>query len=278
MQLKLLSRTLSYGIAILASASCSGEEPTSEGYGADHPVHWGYEASDGPTVWGSMNSDWGLCAEGVEQSPIDLANTTQIELPPTEINILSGQELEVLNQAGVIDALDNGHTIQINAETGETLTVGDKSYALVQFHFHAPSEHTVKGEHFPMEMHFVHEAYDGALAVVGVLLDEGAMNPSIARLWSQLSEAPSEATIRMPTDFADHIFPDVGTGIYHYNGSLTTPPCSEGVKWYIRKSLTTLSTEQIAAFEEVYDHNNRPLQELNERTLYLDEKPNLTIR
>ena len=278
MQLKSILRTFSYSIAMLAITACSGEESTSEGHGADHSVHWGYEDSDGPAVWDSMNPDWALCAEGVEQSPIDLTNAMRIELSPMEFHVPKGQEVEVLNQAGVINALDNGHTIQINAETGETLTVGDKLYALLQFHFHAPSEHTVNGEHYPMELHFVHKAHDGALAVLGVLLEEGATNPGIAPLWSQLSAAPNATTIRMPTDFAENIFPDVGTGFYHYNGSLTTPPCSEGVEWYIRKTTTTLSIEQIAAFAEVYDHNNRPPQALNERTLYLDEKPNLTIR
>jgi carbonic anhydrase len=277
MQLKSLFRSLAYGIVILAITSCTGEEPTSEDRGADHAVHWGYEASDGPAVWGSMNPDWALCAQGIEQSPIDLTNAMHTELSPMELDLLSGQELEVLNHAGVIDALDNGHTIQINAETGETLTVGDQSYSLVQFHFHAPSEHTVDGKHYPMELHFVHAAHDGALAVLGVMLDEGATNPGIAPLWSQLSAAPNATTIGMPTDFAEHIFPNVGTGFYHYDGSLTTPPCSEGVKWYIRKTPTTLSNEQIAAFSEVYDHNNRPVQALNERTLYLDEKPKLVI-
>jgi carbonic anhydrase len=277
MQLRFLLRTLSYSIAVLAIASCSGEQPAAEGHGEDHAVHWGYETSDGPAVWGSMNPDWALCAQGVEQSPIDLANATQIELSSMELDLVSGQELAVLNQAGVIDALDNGHTIQINAETGETLTVGDKSYALVQFHFHAPSEHTVNGKHYPMELHFVHAAQDGALAVLGVLLDEGATNPGIAPLWSQLTAAPSATTIRMPTDFAENIFPDVGAGFYHYDGSLTTPPCSEGVKWYVRKTPTTLSKQQIATFAEVYDHNNRPVQALNERALYLDEKPKLVI-
>jgi carbonic anhydrase len=278
MRLKSHLRILSYSIAMLATMSCSGDEPTSEGHGADHSVHWGYEASDGPAVWGSMNSDWALCAQGVEQSPIDLTNATQIKLSPIQLHILRGQELEVLNQAGVINALDNGHTIQINAATSERLTVADKSYVLVQFHFHAPSEHTVNGEHYPMEMHFVHKADDGALAVVGLLLNEGETNPGIAPLWSQLTAAPSAATIRMPTEFTEHIFPDVGTGFYQYDGSLTTPPCSEGVKWYIRKTPTTLSKEQIAAFAEVYDHNNRPLQALNERMLYLDEKPDVIIR
>ena len=226
-----------------------------------------------------MSSDWAMCAEGSEQSPIDLMGATEIELPAVEIDTPSEREVDVLNQAGVIHELDNGHTIQINASTGEKLTVGDKSYALVQFHFHAPSEHTVDGEHFPMEVHFVHQATDGALAVVGVLINEGAQNPGITPLWAQLPEGPgTEKSVEIPVGFADYIFPDVGTGLYHYDGSLTTPPCSEGVKWYIRKIPTQLSKGQITAFTTIYDHNNRPVQMLNERTVYLDENPSVIVR
>ena len=269
---------LAYAIAALSLASCTGEHTASESHDEDHAVHWGYDANDGPAVWGSMDDAWRACAKGREQSPIDLTDATNIELPAVEIHTPSEQEVEVLNQAGVIHELDNGHTIQINARTGETMTVGDKTYALVQFHFHAPSEHTVDGNHFPMEMHFVHQAEDGALAVVGVLIDEGAPNPGIVPLWTHLPEGPgAETTIEIPAGFADHIFPGVGTGFYHYDGSLTTPPCSEGVEWYIRKTPTQLSKDQIATFTAVYDHNNRPVQVLNERTLYLDKNPTMTI-
>ncbi len=267
-------------LAALFLASCSGPETVQEGHDEGHAAHWGYEADNGPDAWGSMDPEWVLCAEGLEQSPIDLTNATEIELPGAEIHTPSEQEVGVLNQLnqeGVIGALDNGHTIQINSKTGETMTVGDRSYALVQFHFHAPSEHTVDGEHFPMEMHFVHQAEDGALAVVGVLIEEGAQNPGIAPLWAQLAAAPgSETAVRIPAGFADDIFPG-DAGIYHYDGSLTTPPCSEGVKWYVRKTPTQLSKDQIAAFTAIYDNNNRPVQARGDRTLYLDENPTVTI-
>jgi carbonic anhydrase len=226
-----------------------------------------------------MSSEWSLCGEGLEQSPIDLANTAPIELPAVEFDTPSDHEVEVLNQEGVIDALDNGHTIQINTKSAEKMTVGDKTYALVQFHFHAPSEHTVDGEHFPMEMHFVHRAEDGALAVVGVLIQEGAENPSLVPLWEQLTQAPgTQAAVRIPPEFAEHLFSGEATGIYHYRGSLTTPPCSEGVKWYIRKTPAQLSGDQIAAFKAVYEHNNRPVQARGDRTVHLDEDPDLSVQ
>ncbi len=265
-------------IAALVLASCSETETALDGHGGGHVVHWGYEANDGPDAWGSMDPAWLLCADGREQSPIDLANATKFELRRVEIDTPSGQEVEVLNQEGVIGALDNGHTIQINSKTGETMTVGDKTYALVQFHFHAPSEHTVGGEHYPMEMHLVHQAEDGALAVAGVFVEEGAENPGIAPLWAQLPEGRgTEATVRVPAEFADRIFSGDATGVYQYSGSLTTPPCSEGVQWYIRRTPTQFSKDQIATFTAVYDHNNRPVQALNERSLYLDENPTLII-
>ena len=258
--------------------SCSGEKVGSDSYDDEHPVHWGYEADNGPDAWSSMSSEWALCAEGREQSPIDLTNPAITELPAVDLDRPDDGEFDVLTQAGVIGALDNGHTIQVNSKTGEKLTVGRKAYSLVQFHFHAPSEHTVDGRHLPMEMHFVHQADDGALAVVGVLVEEGAPNPGVAPLWAQLAEAPgTETTVELRAEFAEPVFPGVGSGFYHYVGSLTTPPCSEGVQWYVRKTFTTLSKEQIAEFTAVYNHNNRPAQALNERTLYLDENPTVNI-
>lgn len=262
----------------LLVSACSESEPEKEGHSDDHVAHWGYEADNGPDDWGSMNTDWAACDSGREQSPIDLTGATSIELPAVWLDLPTSVEIDVLNQAGVIRELDNGHTIQVNATTSEKLTVGDDSYELVQFHFHAPSEHTVDGEHFPMEMHFVHQAVDGALAVVGVLIEEGTENPGIAPLWEQLPDgAGAENSIVVPAGFANYIFSDVGSGYWHYDGSLTTPPCSESVSWYVRKVPTQLSADQIAAFTAIYNHNNRPVQPLNERTLYLDENPSVTV-
>jgi carbonic anhydrase len=114
-------------IAALFLASCSGTKPAAEDHGDGQVVHWGYEAANGPEEWASMDSEWGLCAAGLEQSPIDLANAAPIELPVVEFHLPSGQEVAVLNQEGVIGALDNGHTIQINSKAGETMTVGESS-------------------------------------------------------------------------------------------------------------------------------------------------------
>jgi carbonic anhydrase len=261
---------------LVGGCSPSETETASEEHDA---VHWGYEAANGPAHWGSMDPEWALCAEGREQSPIDLANASLGELSSLELRRVSAMEVDRLNQDGVISLVDNGHSIQINAKTGETLTIGGKSYALLQFHFHAPSEHTRDGQYFPMEIHFVHQAEDGALAVVGVFVEEGAENPGIAPLWGHLPDASeTETTVQIPAGFADHIFSGDPTGAYHYRGSLTTPPCSEGVTWIFRATPTQFSTGQIVAFTAIYDHNNRPVQALNARPLYLDESPTVTIR
>jgi carbonic anhydrase len=270
-------------LAVIAGGCASGEssaedEPNSEE--AQHaPLHWGYEADDGPDQWAAMSPEWASCGSGEEQSPIDLTNATVVELPEVVIDLPSGQQVQVLNQEGVVNALDNGHTIQINVGPGETLEVDGSVHGLVQFHFHAPSEHTVDGEHFPMEMHFVHQAEDGGLVVVGVFVAEGEEDPSIAAIWERLAAAPgSEANVQIPPNFAQNLFSGEATGVYHYQGSLTTPPCSEGVQWFLRRATTELSADQIAAFTAVYDHNNRPVQPLNARTLELDESPTITVR
>lgn len=260
------------------AVACSEGDSGSDDHGGGHTAQWGYGTKDGPAVWGAMDPNWALCADGREQSPIDLSGAVGFILGDATLNLPSGQEVEVLNQQGVIKALDNGHTIQINVKAGETMTIGGKTYTLLQFHFHAPSEHTVEGAYYPMEMHFVHQSEDGALAVVGVLIEEGSENPGIAPLWAQLAEARgTKTTVQIGHGFADYLFAGDGGGIYHYVGSLTTPPCSEGVKWYLRKPPIQFSAAQIAAFTAVYDHNNRPVQELNGRFLRLDENPSLTI-
>jgi carbonic anhydrase len=261
-------------------AGAQAGDPEAGAQAEEHgEAHWGYEPDNGPELWGSMDPQWAQCASGEEQSPVDLTGGRMAELPEVTLDVPSDQEVQVLNQQGVVNALDNGHTVQINVGGGETLEVDGKVYSLVQFHFHAPSEHTVDGEHFPMEMHFVHEAEDGALAVVGLLVEEGAENPSIASIWDRLAEAPgSEATVRIPPEFGQNLFSGDATGAWFYRGSLTTPPCSEGVSWYVRRTPTQFSASQIAGFTAVYDHNNRPVQPLNARTLQLDESPTIIVR
>jgi carbonic anhydrase len=254
------------------AANAPGEENREHETG--HAAHWGYESDNGPASWGSMNADWALCASGEEQSPIDLGRSTEKALPAMRIDALSARQLTLVNQAGVVEELDNGHTIQVNVPVPNALTVGDKPYSLRQFHFHSPSEHTVDGKHYPMEIHFVNEADDGSLAVVGVFVEEGEANGAIDALWANLPDAPgTEVQATMPDGLVRSLVSGVEDGVFHYTGSLTTPPCSEGVSWFVKRTPARLSRSQIAKFQALYDHNNRPTQPLNGREVYRDDDP-----
>ncbi|MEJ2274989.1 MAG: carbonic anhydrase family protein [Woeseiaceae bacterium] len=241
-------------------------------------VHWGYEDDNGPAMWSSMKSEWALCGEGRHQSPVDLNNPVESELPAIAVHTLSQQAVEVLNQNEVLEELDNGHTVQVNALLPDALQIDGKSYSLKQFHFHSPSEHTVDGEHLPMEIHFVNEADDGSLAVLGILVSEGAENPAIGSLWAALPQAHGDTTrTELPEAFAESLLTGADSGFFHYSGSLTTPPCTEGVKWMIKRTPTELSAAQIQSFRAIYDHNNRPTNPLNDRELYVDSSPSIRL-
>jgi carbonic anhydrase len=170
----------------------------------------------------------------------------------------------------VADTVNNGHTIQVTYTEGDTLTVGDTGYELVQYHFHAPSEHTVAGKHFPMEMHLVHRSAAGALAVVGVLIEEGAANAAFDPIWSTLPKGKgAESHLEHVKVDVDDLLPKTRT-VWRYDGSLTTPPCSEGVKWLVMTTPVALSAAQIAAFTAVVEPNSRPVQPRNGRVIATD--------
>ena len=247
--------------------SPAGQETSQHG---DNKPHWGYGPNNGPASWGKMYRDWSLCAEGKAQSPIDLAggavqkNSEQMKLafPPAH--------LRIVHQTHVLEAIDNGHTIQINYDQGETLTIGNKSYELRQYHFHSPSEHTVNGRHFPMEMHLVHVSKDGRLAVIGVLIEEGQHNAAFNAIWSNLPQKTGqEVHIENVQVNIDDMLPR-NKRTYRYSGSLTTPPCSEDVRWFVYAEPIKLSGDQITAFRNIFHGNNRPTQPLNARTLQYD--------
>ena len=174
------------------------------------------------------------------------------EFPPAE--------LRIAHNAHVADGINNGHTIQINYTGEASLTLGDVSYKLVQYHFHSPSEHTVDGKHFPMEMHMVSKSSDGRLAVVGVFIATGRHNRNFDPVWANLPAKKGMET-HVPAVKVDvnALVPTVRTA-YRYDGSLTTPPCSEGVKWIVMTTPIEMSSEQIGAFTRPIKDNNRPVQ------------------
>jgi carbonic anhydrase len=221
-------------------------------------VHWGYEGEEGPEAWGTLCPAFSLCAVGTKQSPIDIADA-----------IPKALAIRFQYASTSLCMVNNGHAVQVNCESGGSITVEDRAYELLQFHFHAPSEHTIHGAYYAMEIHLVHEADDGDLAVVSVMIEEGERNNALAPIWNRLpaKEGPErrcENVFVAPDDLlpADRAF-------YHYDGSLTTPPCTEDVQWVVLKESIALSAAQLAVFERVFMGNNRPVQPLGEREIYL---------
>ena len=175
-------------------------------------------------------------------------------------------------QPSKINILNNGHTIQVNYDEGSYIVVDGKRYDLLQYHFHAPSEHSINGKLADAEVHFVHKAADGTLAVVGVLLVQGPDNASLKTMWDNLPTTQGPVKTLTATTNAKELIPPSQT-TYRYNGSLTTPPCSEGVKWHVMTQSMQISAAQIKAFTNLFPVSNRPIQPLFSRTLDLDSTP-----
>lgn len=227
-------------------------------FAADGSPHWTYSGASGPEKWGTLEEDYSSCALGKKQSPIDIRNdlATKADLPPIEFHY-KPERLKII---------DNGHTIQINYEAGSFIKVGGRRYELVQFHFHKPSEERMDGKAYDMVAHLVHRDRDGNLAVVAVLLAKGSANPLIGTLWDNIPrQKDSEQTPGVLID-ATALIPG-NAAYYTYAGSLTTPPCSEGVTWFVLRNPMTLSAEQIARFSRSYRMNARPVQPLNGREI-----------
>lgn len=211
---------------------------------------WGYKGEHGPEHWGDFATE---CASGVNQSPINIESATDASL----------SKLQFDYQGKVISLLNNGHTLQTSLEGNNTLTVNGKVFSLKQFHFHTPSENHVDGKEYPLEAHFVHADNAGHLAVVAVFFELGKANPDLAQLLATVPSANSDVAIKIPFD-ADALLTNTND-YYRFNGSLTTPPCSEGVRWLVLKAPQTVSAEQVKLFNQAMGNNNRPLQSLNAR-------------
>ena len=217
-----------------------------------HEVHWGYEGDNGPEHWGD---NFPVCGTGKKQSPLNIVG-------PFE---KSKDVLSVDYKDGPLKVLNNGHTIQVNVPPGSTLNINKDSYDLLQFHFHRPSEEQVDGKNSAMVAHFVHKSKDGKLAVIGVLLNEGKDNAAIKTLWANLP--PKEGVEYLPekVSFNPGSMLPKELAFYNYEGSLTTPPCTEGVQFYILKKPMDVSKDQVAKFP--FKLNARPVQSLNGRKI-----------
>jgi len=245
---KLKNTLIAISLASLSSLAFAADEH------AGHGAHWGYSGDTGPAQWTSLNPEFGACA-GKNQSPINISGLTEAELKAVKFNYKSGGN-EVIN---------NGHAIQVNLEAGSSIVVDGIEFDLKQFHFHSPSENQINGKSFPLEAHLVHADKDGNLAVVAVVFDEGAANPVVAQAWSQMPKKAGEKNA-LPTKVGAKGLLPGKRDYYRYNGSLTTPPCTEGVRWIVMKKPMTVSREQIETFQGTVGFaNNRPVQPLNAR-------------
>ena len=237
---------------------------------AADPV-WHYEGDEGPAHWGTISAKFASCQSGRAQSPIDIVAPTRRDTSDAIVLKFAPTSLRIVHHEHVADAINNGHTIQVNYSEGDTLTVGGRAYRLVQYHFHAPSEHTVNGKQFPMEMHLVHTDAEGQLAVIGVLIVGGAHNAAFDPIWANLPVTKGvEHHLEHVTVDVDALLPKSRTA-YRYEGSLTTPPCSEGVKWFVMTTPIALSPAQIREFTTLFHGNNRPVQPVNDRPVLTDK-------
>jgi carbonic anhydrase len=242
-----------FSLSLILAASLFASSHHSE-------THWGYDGEVSPKYWGDLKPEYAICSTGAKQSPIDIDTKKSIDLKDVH-------RLATFHKASSSEVVNNGHTIQVNPEDGGFVRVGDKEYKLLQFHFHSHSEHTIDGKRYDMVAHLVHKAIDGELLVIGVLIQEDSFrNETIRKIWHQMPKEESKKAPLKDIDIAS-LLPKDSSKYYYYVGSLTTPNCAEGVQWYIMKNPIKLSPRQIQKFRELYSHNFRPINPLNERVV-----------
>ncbi len=250
----MIGRRLPAIAALLGFCTCVPDATIAQ----EHPAHeWGYSGSEGPAHWGALDPEFATCKTGHRQSPVNIVGAKTADLPPIQFEY----------KPSALHIINNGHTIEINYAPGSFIRVGDKRYELKQFHFHHPSEETIKGKRFPMELHLVHSAADGKLAVVSVLLEEGSANPLVETLWglAPKTAGPEKADDKLQINAADLL--PANHSYYTFAGSLTTPPCTEGVSWFVLETPVTISNKQVTTFARIYPYDERPSQALNGRTV-----------
>ena len=225
-------------------------------HATEHRPHWDYSGAGAPDKWSTLDPAFSTCASGKRQSPIDIREGIKVGLDPVTFDY----------QPSGFRVLDNGHTIQVNMGLGNAIEVLGRRYDLAQFHFHRPSEERVNGRQTDMVAHLVHKDLEGRLAVVAVLLSRGTPQPVVQAVWNNLPLERGEELAASVTIDLSKLLPE-DRRYYTYMGSLTTPPCSEGVLWMVMKTPVQISPEQIAIFSRLYPMNARPVQPLNARLI-----------
>ncbi len=223
-------------------------------------MHWSYSGDVGPQAWGGLRPEFSTCATGERQSPIDIREGIAVDLEPVSFRY----------QPSGFAVIDNGHTVQVNMAPGNSMEIGGKRYELLQFHFHRPSEERIDGRQFELSVHLVHKNSEGRLAVLAVLLGKGAAQPVVQTVWNNLPlEKNQEMRARAEIDPADLLPTD--RRYYTYMGSLTTPPCTEGVQWVVMRQPVSATSEQINIFTRLYPMNARPVQSAAGRRILQSE-------
>ncbi|MDO9051524.1 MAG: carbonic anhydrase family protein [Methylotenera sp.] len=237
--------------AQLAKAKEKSEKPVA------YAANWTYEGKEGPENWGKLKPEFVTCNTGRNQSPINIEDTVDASMKP----------LKLLQKFPVKDIVNNGHTVQANFKVGNILAIDNMSFQLKHVQFRAPSENTIKGKSFPLEAHFVHADAKGNLSIIAVMFKEGKSNIGLEKLWKQIPNDIDKPVNLKSRVLASEMVPD-NQDYYRFSGSLTTPPCSEGVRWLLIKTPMTASNSQIEAFKSVLKRpNNRPVQPLNGRVI-----------
>jgi carbonic anhydrase len=247
------------GAAVLPSPAVIAQESPYSQYVSPWKTPWDYQGARGHAHWSELDPAYAVCNRGSEQSPVDIRGARRAELPPLAFDYVSEPVRYVIN---------NAHTIRVNYHdapgAGSALVVDGKRYQLTQFHFHRPSEELIAGRRYAMVLHLMHTAADGEVAGVAVLISAGKANAAIAELWKHLPQREGQLTAGdLSVNPADML--PANKGYYVYTGSVTAPPCTEGVKWFVLKHPVELSAAQIAAFARLYPDDVRPPQPLNGR-------------
>ncbi len=228
-------------------------------------IHWTYQDATGPDYWANLAPEFATCKSGKNQSPVNLTATESADLINPDFHY----------ESVPLNVLNNGHTVQVPYAPGSYVTLEGQRYNLLQFHLHSPSEHAVDNQPWDAELHLVHQNDEGDLAVVAVLLQKDDAASSSGDFDQLSKNLPVEAGDKVRTGKtinAQNLLPSKTT-TYRYSGSLTTPPCSESVTWLVMTEPVSLPAEQIAQYEKLLDHNNRPLQQLNSRPVQMDISP-----
>lgn len=220
-------------------------------------AEWSYSGKNGPENWGNISKQYSLCKEGSNQSPVNISGFKQTNLPKINVEY-KNSPLQVSN---------NGHTIQVNYNAGSYINVGGQKYALKQIQFHTPSEHTIQGKNSPIELHLVHKNQQGQISVVAVMVEQGKENSELQKILNNAPKKPGQQVSYNNIQVnAKNLVPQ-NQQYFSYNGSLTTPPCSEQVQWFVYKQPIQASKQQINEFKEVYQYNARPQQPLKGRQI-----------